>query len=550
MALFVVSSWYFKNEDVAKDDNFNRNDPPAMEKNDRSDSSETLINEIFTLAKEGKVSQTPFVAGETNINEVKEEWGTPDDKIEEEKGIYERFPEHNAAVGYKEDLIVDVRSYQPVLKNIHMEDIKKVKGDADDIRFFKDDKHDQIILTYTINAEYQLKWVLSAKDEKDPVVEHVSVYAYWTERNKNKRKAANILEEMNLDEKIGQMIIAGVPGTSLDVNTKSLINDNKIGGIIFYENNLDNPKQSIQLVNDLKAENWKNSLPLFISTDEEGGKVSRMPGGLTDLPNNDEIGLVNDEVFSFEIGSLLGKELNAFGLNLNYAPVLDVNSNPRNTVIGNRSFGNNPELVSEMGIQTMKGIQSQQIISVVKHFPGHGETAVDSHFELPKVNKQLKELSELELIPFENAISSGADVVMVAHILLPALDQVYPSSMSKEIISNLLREELNFSGVIMTDDMTMKAITDNYDIGNAALQSVEAGSDIILVAHDYYKVVATIKAIKSAVEAGEISEERIDESVNRIIQLKLKYKLNDERVPDVNIDELNEEIQKVLEEEK
>lgn len=550
MASFVVLSWFFMNEDMEESDDLNQNDPPALEKGARSESSETLINEIFTLAKEGKVSQTPFVAGETNINEVKDEWGAPKDKTEEEKGIYEAFPKYNAAVGYKEELIVDVRSYQPALQNIHMDDIKKLKGDADDIRFYKDDDDDKIILTYTINAEYQLKWVLSAKDEKDPVVDHVSVYAYWTEQNRNKRMAAKKLEEMSLEEKIGQMIIAGLPGTSLDTNTKTLINDDKIGGVIFYENNLDTPEQSIQLINDLKAENWKNALPLFISADEEGGKVTRMPGDLTNLPNNDEIGLLNDDAFSFEIGTVLGKELGAFGMNLNYAPVLDINSNPRNTVIGNRSFGNNPELVSEMGKQMMKGIQSERIIPVIKHFPGHGETSVDSHFELPKVNKKLEELSELELIPFKNAINNDADVVMVAHILLPALDSVYPSSMSKEVITNLLRDELNFSGVVITDDMTMKAITDNYDIGNAALESVKAGSDIILVAHDYYKVVFTIEAIKSAVAKGEVSEERIDESVNRIIRLKLKYKLNDEKVPDVNIDELNEEIQDVLEEDK
>ena len=550
IAFIVVLSWFFTGKEVRdKDDENQQESPdPALNDTEKADNAETLINEIFTLAKEGKVAQAPFIAGESNIEELTNEWGRSDNKTEDEKGTYEHFSDYDTVVGYKNDLIVDLRSYRPVLHHIHMEDIKKMEGQPDDIRFYKDDDHDQIILTYAINAEYQLRWVLS-NEGNNPEVDHVSVYAFWTEQNRDKREAESILSEMDLNEKIGQMIIAGIPGTDLDMQSKSLINDDKIGGVIFYENNLENLEQSKKLINDLKVENKGNALPLFISTDEEGGEVSRIPGELTSLPNNDEIGL-NDASFSYDIGSLLGKELDAFGMNFNYAPVLDVNSNPQNTVIGNRSFGNDPELVGELGTQMMKGIQSQNIISAIKHFPGHGETAVDSHFELPTVTKSLEELMELELIPFKDAIDNGADVVMVAHILLPKLETKFPASMSKEVITDLLRKELGFNGVVMTDDMTMNAITNNYEIGEAALESVKAGSDIVLVAHDYEKALSAIKSIRSAVDAGEITEERIDESVERIIRLKLKYKLDDDKVYNVDIDELNEEIEEILNQEE
>ncbi|MFL6556586.1 MAG: glycoside hydrolase family 3 protein, partial [Bacillus sp. (in: firmicutes)] len=197
---------------------------------------------------------------------------------------------------------------------------------------------------------------------------------------------------------------------------------------------------------------------------------------------------------------------------------------------------------------TFKGIQSQKIITTIKHFPGHGDTSVDSHLELPIVNKSLQQLKELELIPFERAINSGADVVMVAHILLPKLDAVFPSSMSKNIITGILRKQLDYSGVVITDDLTMKAIIDHYTIGRAAVESVKAGSDIILVGHDYNKIVETISSLTTAVQKGEISEQRINVSVSRILELKKKYGINSAKVKNVNIEELNQSINKLLEE--
>ena len=315
---------------------------------------------------------------------------------------------------------------------------------------------------------------------------------------------------------------------------------------IFFSNNLTDPKQTVQLLNQIKSENDANPLPLLLSVDQEGGRVTRLPGDLVNFPTNQEIGTINSPDFSYKVGTLLGKELNEFGFNLDFAPVLDINSNPNNPVIGDRSFGEDPDIVSHLGISTMKGIQSQHIISTIKHFPGHGDTSVDSHLELPVVNKGLDELESLELIPFEQAIKKGADVVMVAHILLPALDSTYPASLSKKVVTDILRKQLDFNGVIMTDDMTMEAITDNYQTGPAAVQAVKAGSDIVLVAHRYDQIVKAIEAVKAAVLNGEISEERIDESVERIMKLKQEYNIEDVNVKQANVENLNQMINDLL----
>ena len=278
--------------------------------------------------------------------------------------------------------------------------------------------------------------------------------------------------------------------------------------------------------------------PLFLGIDQEGGRVTRIPE-LNNLPTNKQIGKKDNPALAFQLGELLGKQLNAFGFNLDFAPVLDVDSNPNNPVIGDRSFGSDPKLVSELGISTMKGLQSENVISVIKHFPGHGDTEVDSHIELPIVSKNMKELQALEFIPFQNALKSGADVVMIGHILLPEIDANKPSSISNVVITKILREQLKYEGVVMTDDMTMKAILDNYEIGEAAVEAVKAGNDIVLIAHDYEKVKRAIQAILEAVQNEEIKVEQIDRSVERILQLKEKYQLSNDQLSSINVNELN-----------
>lgn len=511
-----------------------------------------LVEETFSLSKVGKVPNIPFVSGKTAWQEVNKKWGKSDSVTEAAKGRYEGYESHQSTIGYAGKTVNDLRSYDSELQKISLNDIKKVGGEPDAIRYYKDKTHNQMILVYHASTSTELLWVLSntTEQEPNPKVDHISLYTKIDQQAHVGKQPevtlpSEVVSKMSLEEKIGQMILAGISGTTMDANTKKLVNQFHIGGIIFYKNNFNTPAQTIQLVNQLKTEN-SSRLPLFLSTDQEGGRVTRLPGGLTNFPTNEQIGKVNNREFSYKIGTLLGRELKEFGLNLDFAPVLDINSNPNNPVIGDRSFGNNLEIVSELGIQTMKGIQSQNVIPTIKHFPGHGDTSVDSHLDLPIVNKSLKELKELELIPFERAIDDGADVVMVAHILLPKLDKTNPASMSKVIMTDLLRDQLSFNGVIITDDMTMGAITEHFDIGKAAVESVKAGSDIILVGHNYDNVMKISSSLKTAVQNGEISEQRLNESTERIIQLKRKYNIKNTKVDKPNINEINRSINSLL----
>ena len=553
---------------------------PSESVQDNTSRLDALVKETFSLSKEGKVANSPFISGKTEIKEVNNNWGEPTQTTETASGIYEGYEKQHVVVGYHGEIVNDIRSYDSELQTISLNEIKKAGGEPDEVRYYKDSTHDQIILVYHVTPVYDLKWILPkpADQEPNPKVDHISVYTQIKKQsvkpsqsddpkssdhprqtdNQNQSDDPNqssrqnsvseFISGMSLDEKIGQMIIGGISGTTVDAHTKNLISQYKVGGLIFYSNNLVNSQQTVQLLNQIKSDNVPNPMPLLLSVDQEGGSVSRLPGGLINFPTNKVIGAINNTQFSYKIGTILGRELKGFGFNLDFAPVLDINSNPNNPVIGDRSFGTNPEIVSKLGIQTMKGIQSQHIIPTIKHFPGHGDTDIDSHLELPIVNKTLTQLKKLELIPFVRAIDNGADVVMVAHILLPKLDDQFPASMSKKIMTEILRKQLNFKGVVITDDMTMQAVTNHFTIGRAAVESVKAGSDIILVAHDYNKIVETISSLKTAVQKGEISEQRINDSVSRIIQLKIKFELNNAKVGNVNIGEINQSINKLLDE--
>lgn len=351
---------------------------------------------------------------------------------------------------------------------------------------------------------------------------------------------------MTLEEKIGQLLLVGIDGTSVSEQTEELIEAYHVGGLILYGKNIQDTTQTLNLLNHLKELNESNDVPLFLSMDHEGGGISRLPDEIYKLPTSEHIGSLNDGQFSYRIGQLQGESLAVFGFNMNYAPVLDINSNPENPVIGDRSFSHDAQIVSEMGIQSMKGIQTQQVVPVVKHFPGHGDTSVDSHLELPEITKNIQQLRDLELIPFLDAIKQNADAVMIAHILMSEIDSQYPASMSETIITDLLRNDLNFKGVVITDDMTMGGITQNYNIGEASVKSVQAGSDIIMVAHGLDNVVNVFNALEHAVKNGEITEESIDEHVYRILELKQRYQITNEQVEDVDVEQINANISKVL----
>lgn len=504
-----------------------------------SSDAESFVSLLFELAEKGQTINSPFIVGETTIQKVHELWGAPDRKSKNASAIYEEFLSNDATVGHQSEVVFDIRSSSPEIQQIRLEDIKSIKGEADKVRSYKDDQVDQTIFIYDVTTDFQLKWIMPkpTEEEPNPEVHHISVF---TEFEKDFS-----LSDLSLEEKVGQMIFAGIKGTDITNETKKIISTHQVGGIILFKDNLKNANQSVSLLNAIKQENTNNKVPLFLGVDEEGGRISRLPE-LTKLPTNEELGKRNDISLSYNIGKLLGKELSAFGFNLDFAPVLDINSNPDNPIIGDRSFGTDAELVSELGLQMMKGIQSEQVISVIKHFPGHGDTAVDSHKELPIIQKSLEELQALELIPFKHAVEQGAEVVMVGHILLPKIDSTYPASISERIITDVLREQLGYEGIIITDDMTMKAILNNLEIGESAVSAVKSGNDIVLVAHNYANVKKAIDSIIKAIEDGEITEQRIDESVKRILSIKKKYNLSNKQIDGVNIEELNQSINKTL----
>ncbi|WP_405132166.1 beta-N-acetylhexosaminidase [Paenibacillus sp. FSL H8-0317] len=350
------------------------------------------------------------------------------------------------------------------------------------------------------------------------------------------------LSSLTLEEKIGQMILAGVQGTTLDDQAKQMITNQKVGGIIFYANNVSTLEGTAKFVKSVKEANQSNPVPIFMSVDQEGGKVSRMPDTVESIPSSRKVGETKDSALAETMGELLARQVQLAGFNVDFAPVLDVNSNPKNPVIGDRSFGSSAELVSRMGIAEMKGLRSEGIIPVVKHFPGHGDTSVDSHLDLPVVNKTEKQLAKLEWIPFQAAVKEQVEAVMVAHILFPKLDPDHPASLSDVIIGEHLRRKFNYDGVVITDDLSMGAIAKNFKLDQAALATVKAGSDILLVAHSYESAKTIFDTLMSAVKSGKITESRIDESVYRILALKQQYKLSDNQKASGDLKQLNADI--------
>ena len=376
------------------------------------------------------------------------------------------------------------------------------------------------------------------------IVVLLSIFTFRTTFSKEppKDEILETISNMSLDEKIGQLVISGFYGTTLDENILKLIKEDKISGVILFNRNVKDSSTLLSLNNSLKESNKNNKLPLFISVDEEGGLVTRMPKDIKRLPTNKYIGSLNNKDLSYNVGEILGEQLSYFGFNMNFAPVLDINSNPNNPVIGDRSFGNNKDTVAILGTSTMKGIQSKNIISVVKHFPGHGDTSVDSHVNLPVVNYDINRLKSFEFVPFKTAIQNGADAIMVGHILLPKIDSKYPSSMSYEIVTNILRKDLGFNGLVVSDDMTMGAITKNYSIEESSIKAINAGVDLLLVCQKYENTENVLKALKEAALNGTISKERLDNALYNIISIKKKYLLNKEYDNDITIDGINQKI--------
>lgn len=359
-------------------------------------------------------------------------------------------------------------------------------------------------------------------------------------------KITEEIANMTIEEKIGQLFIFGFSGGEIDGYIIDLIKEDYIGGFILFKENIKSVEQGVDILNKLKEANRNNKIPLFLAIDEEGGRVSRLPKPFLKMPSPKMIGNINDKDISFQYGKIQGSRLRTLGFNMNFAPVMDINSNPNNPVIGDRAFGSTVDRVVDNSIQVMEGIRAEKIIPVIKHFPGHGDTKTDSHIDLPIVNKTIDEVEKLELIPFAKGIEGGADSIMIGHILFPELDDTNPATLSNTIINNILREKLSFDGVIISDDMTMGAITKSYSMEDAVIKFFQAGGDIALICHGDKEQLSVLDRVKEELEKGNIKEEDIDEKVYRIIKLKRKYEINDNIIYKADIEKVNMKTRKFL----
>lgn len=334
------------------------------------------------------------------------------------------------------------------------------------------------------------------------------------------------IKDMTLEQKIGQMIIAGFPSKEYDEHLDEIIKS-KIGNVILFTRNVGSKKALAEL-NDKIQKNMLEStgIPAFITIDQEGGMVTRVYEGATVLPGNMAFGAAGESESVLEEGKIIGEELRALGVNFDIAPVLDVNNNSKNPVIGVRSYGDKPEKVAEFGVNMIKGLQSMGVIATAKHFPGHGDTETDSHLALPLVPHTMDRLEKVELYPFKKAIENNVEAIMSAHVLFPSIEsEKLPGTLSYKVLTGLLRTKLGFKGLIVTDCMEMNAIAEYYGTVNAAVMAVKAGADLICVSHHLDLQLGSLNAIKEAVLKGDISECRIDESVRRILEVKEKYNL-------------------------
>ena len=353
------------------------------------------------------------------------------------------------------------------------------------------------------------------------------------------------LDELTTAQKVGQLLLAGIEGTQAGEDAAYAVQTVQAGGVILFGRNVDTCAQVAQLVTDLRAMNG-DYIPLLIASDEEGGSVSRMPEEVHDLPAAYAFGQTGDEGLCRALGKTLAAQCAALGINVDFAPVADVWSNPDNTVIGRRALGSDSADVARLVSQMMEGLAEGGVVPVLKHFPGHGDTNADSHYDLPVVNKSLDELEQLELPPFAAAIAAGAPAVMVGHLLMLDLDDTLPASLSPAVVTDLLRERMGFDGVVFTDDLTMGAVSNTYGMGESAVLAVEAGCDVLLVCHGRDNLQAAYEALLDAVDSGRISPQRLNESVYRILTLKGEFDLNSAWVPAPDVDQLNAQLDELL----
>ncbi|WP_449538168.1 beta-N-acetylhexosaminidase [Ferdinandcohnia sp. Marseille-Q9671] len=335
------------------------------------------------------------------------------------------------------------------------------------------------------------------------------------------------MDRTKLAKKVGQLLVVGFNGITVPQEIRELIHTYHIGAIILFGRNIGTPKEVLTLTTELQREAKKAGYthPLLICVDQENGVVRRLGEGTTILPGAMTLGATDSSSHAYHVGVATGKELKALGINWNLAPVLDVNNNPDNPVIGVRSFGESVDLVSRLGKSTMQGMQEAGVATTLKHFPGHGDTNVDSHLDLPIIPHGLERLEEIELKPFRECIEVGADTIMTAHVYFPSIETEpgVPATISRRVITGLLREKLGFQGVVTTDCMEMNAILHGIGTEKGAVAALRAGVDYVMISHTLDRQVGAIKEIMNAIETGELLEKDLDQAIHRINVLKESY---------------------------
>jgi beta-N-acetylhexosaminidase len=322
-----------------------------------------------------------------------------------------------------------------------------------------------------------------------------------------------------LRHQIGQLLIAGFDGCVLPVELRSLVRDFGLGGVILFARNIEAPEQVAELSYDVA--NLVPDLPLWVSVDQEGGRVARLKAPFTEWPAMATLGRSGDERLVERFARAMARELKAVGITLDFAPVLDVHTNPANPVIGDRALGERAAEVARLGRVLIASLQGEGVAACGKHFPGHGDTTADSHLELPLVEHPPDRLRAVEFVPFRAAIDAGVATIMTAHVLVPSLDERRPATLSGRVVDGILRRELGFGGVIVSDDLEMKAVTCGHTVPRAAVLAVEAGCDAVLICgREHDTQVAAMEALIRAVESGELPLSRVEDAIARQRRVK------------------------------
>ena len=323
-------------------------------------------------------------------------------------------------------------------------------------------------------------------------------------------------------DKIGQLFMIGLGGKTLAANESEFIVKNNIGGVILFDRNLGTPQEVHKLCAEIQAlrHKTKDKLPLFISIDMEGGRVARLKAPFTQWPAAQKLGALDSTSVAFRFSMAMGAELRACGINLDFAPCVDVLTNPKNTVIGDRALSTDPEQVAKMASAIVRGYIKAGVIPCAKHFPGHGHTLIDSHLDLPVEDADIERLRAVEMHPFKKVFRARIDMVMTAHIKFPNVDPEWPVTLSPLFIQQILRQELRYRGLVITDDLDMKALATHYDRDMIPVRALQAGCDILLYCNEPDRPPLALEAVRKAVNDGAVKTAQIDESYKRVLALK------------------------------